>query len=210
VKDWIGTGSYCTEAQLLTLHAAGWNLANHTTSHTDLTTLNEEQIISEISECEAYLYSLGFGSGARHLAYPYGAVNAAVYDAIKPLVKTARTVLQPFSGQAFIEEYDDLPWYIKAFAVIDTTPVATLTTAIDQVIEDCGLIVLLFHIIADSPGGTYEYATDNFQAVSNYLKTKSDAALLSVMTVEEYWKTFAPPTFRSRRVGPVRKMWKRR
>lgn len=187
--NWVGTAGHMSAAELQTLHAAGWDIGNHTWSHPDLTQLTSEEIIAEVEQCATYLESLGFHG--KQFAYPYGAVNDTVYNAVKPIVSTARTVQQPFEVQAFIEDFQDLPWFIKCFPPTSTTPVATILTAIDRTIENCGLLSLLFHDVVDSIGVyTYDYLTSDFQTISDYLKTKSDAGQLVVMTIDDYQKYY--------------------
>ncbi len=189
VKDWVGDAGYMSAAQIQSLYAAGWTIGNHTASHTDLTSLDAAGITTQVSDCHDYLHSIGI-AGIHHLAYPYGSVNTTVYNVVKGLTNTARTVLQPASGQAFIESFQDLPWYIKAFPVVNTTTVAALQTMIDYAIEECAFLVLLFHRIETPTSETYSWLSADFSTLSDYLKTKSDAGSLSVMTMNEYWATF--------------------
>jgi len=49
-----------------------------------------------------------------------------------------------------------------------------------------GLYIVVFHAIVDTAPTTYQTLTADFQAVSDYLKTKQDADLLEVITFSDY------------------------
>lgn len=62
---------YCTESQLADLVADGHQLAWHTWSHPDLTTLSEDEIRRELDAPPSY---------RTELAYPYGRFNETVMN----------------------------------------------------------------------------------------------------------------------------------
>lgn len=65
-----GFPAYMSEAQLDELHAAGWSMASHTLSHSDLTTLTEAQLDFELRESKAWLDARGY-RGTNVLIAPY-------------------------------------------------------------------------------------------------------------------------------------------
>ncbi|HEX9028069.1 MAG TPA: polysaccharide deacetylase family protein, partial [Anaerolineales bacterium] len=78
----IGNTGYHTAAHLLELDAAGFAIANHTHSHTNLTTLTEAQQETELSGGRTDLEALGLTRASRHVAYPNGASNADTLTAM--------------------------------------------------------------------------------------------------------------------------------
>jgi len=50
-----------------------------------------------------------------------------------------------------------------------------------------GLYIVVFHAIVDTAPTTYQTLTADFQAISDYLKTKQDAGLLEVITFSDYY-----------------------
>ncbi|MEM7417009.1 MAG: Ig-like domain-containing protein [Gemmatimonadota bacterium] len=65
-----GFPAYMNETQLNELHAAGWSMASHTLSHSDLTTLTEAQLDFELRESKAWLDARGY-RGTNVLIAPY-------------------------------------------------------------------------------------------------------------------------------------------
>ncbi len=75
VSSTIGGGGIMTVGQLQELDAAGWDIANHTDTHADLTLLNQVQQEAEISACTTALNGWGLTRASNHVAYPGGAQN---------------------------------------------------------------------------------------------------------------------------------------
>ena len=73
VKEGLPLEKYCTQRQLDQLVNMGCELAWHTWSHRDLTTLTKEEIIKEITPPVPM----------KKLAYPYGRFNATVLEAVR-------------------------------------------------------------------------------------------------------------------------------
>ena len=73
VKEGLPLEKYCTQKQLDQLVAMGCELAWHTWSHRDLTTLTKEEIIKEITPPVPM----------KKLAYPYGRFNSEVLEAVR-------------------------------------------------------------------------------------------------------------------------------
>jgi peptidoglycan/xylan/chitin deacetylase (PgdA/CDA1 family) len=85
-------GGYLTVAQVQTLKVDGNELACHTLTHPDLTTLSATQLNSELQDSQAWLVNnLGLAS-VPDFAPPYGAYNATVLAGIKQYYGSSRTV----------------------------------------------------------------------------------------------------------------------
>lgn len=88
VTDWIGTEGKLTVPNLNTLFSAGWEIASHTKTHADLTTITPAELTVELAISQSVLR--GFGFTCRTLAYPYGSTNATVRNAVKQYYELAR------------------------------------------------------------------------------------------------------------------------
>ena len=82
ISSLIGGGGKMTLANIQALYAAGWDIANHTYDHADLTTLTEAQQESELSQCTSYLTTNSMSRSAYHVAYPGGTHNANTLTAM--------------------------------------------------------------------------------------------------------------------------------
>jgi peptidoglycan/xylan/chitin deacetylase (PgdA/CDA1 family) len=73
ISDRVGTAGYMTLAQLQELHAAGWDIANHTSDHTELGTLaTAAEVAAKVTDCADYLVAAGMPEASLHVAYPGG------------------------------------------------------------------------------------------------------------------------------------------
>ncbi|MDD5358566.1 MAG: polysaccharide deacetylase family protein [Candidatus Nanoarchaeia archaeon] len=68
--------SYLTQARILELQTAGWEILSHTVTHPDLRTLTPEQLEDELVNSKSVLES--FGCVINSLVYPIGGDNATV------------------------------------------------------------------------------------------------------------------------------------
>ncbi len=177
--EWDG---YMHLDDLTTLQTAGWDISNHTKTHPyaeddNLTTMSPEELDDEVNGMRTWLINNGFSQGADFFAYPGGIYNTAVINKVAEHHKIARTT-KSFAYQAHPDGTND-DFFILGDDGSPTT--ANAQTHIDNTIDRGGIITFLWHNV-----GT-DYTTEDFQTVSNYLKTKVDLGLIQVMTMSEYW-----------------------
>ncbi len=93
----IGRGSnYLTMDQLKEVYDAGWDIANHSFRHKNLTSIPVSEARELVEKQEAWLLDNGFTRSLGHLAYPGGYYSIEVLDMLESLgMKTARRVHDP-------------------------------------------------------------------------------------------------------------------
>lgn len=188
ITSLIGTAGKMTMSTLSALYAASWDISNHTKSHLDLTTLPEEQMHSEIDDATLALAAF---ESKKFISYPFGTYNQTIIEYLKAQsFAFARAIYNPRDNPQLTLS-DDIQYQIKSLGVVNTTPPATVLNYIDQVIEQSGLLIIYFHQIVNSGADELaKYLTADFLTISNYLKTKSDAGLLDVETLTDYYSGF--------------------
>jgi len=77
----IGRSGYLTLQQVDDLVADGHEIAGHTVSHVDLTTVDANEQVRQI--CDDRVTLLGLGFDVRNFAYPFGAENAVVEQVVQ-------------------------------------------------------------------------------------------------------------------------------
>jgi peptidoglycan/xylan/chitin deacetylase (PgdA/CDA1 family) len=82
ITDAVGTSGYLTWPQLQTLRDGGWEIAGHTATHPYLTDLSVSALQDELARSKKDLEDQ-LGQPVRFLAYPYGAYNAGVMQAVR-------------------------------------------------------------------------------------------------------------------------------
>jgi len=88
VSDWVGGANKTTEAELVELEGDGWEILSHSKTHTNLTTLNEAQITTELSDSKTALEAMGLT--IENLVYPYNANNTLVRTVSQDYYDSAR------------------------------------------------------------------------------------------------------------------------
>ncbi|MFP2927837.1 polysaccharide deacetylase family protein [Pyxidicoccus sp. 3LG] len=161
-------GGYMTTAQAMTLVAEGNDIASHTLTHPDLTTLSSLQLTSELQDSQAWLVSnLGLPA-VPHFVVPYGRYDNTVLSAIRQSYASSRTVT---GGRNFA---DTIVYELRANDVHRAVPVSTVRGWVDQAIAEKSWLILVFHEFVDgTPTRDTQYKTANFAAILDYIKTKN-------------------------------------
>ncbi len=209
VSDWVGTGtgedSYMSLSQLGTIYEDGWDVGNHSKTHSHFEPGSDGANLTDISGGYNYLIANRFYKSAKYFAYPYGeyeyadvgtSPNAVTYCATYSFLCRS-THLFPTIQPAIVMNENDLSasnaHLLPVYYVFSTTSAATVNSYIDSIIAANGMAILLFHrIIADEQAQdtVYKYKIGDFTTISNYIKTKVDANTLDVVTMSDYYNSF--------------------
>lgn len=104
VGDLVGDAAYMTWAELQAYNAAGVDIQCHGYTHTNFTTLTEEQVLQQLTDNNNIFTTNSLPSPV-HLAYPYGGNNASVRGWVATLRSSARGAtysgvhIKPASGK---------------------------------------------------------------------------------------------------------------
>lgn len=196
----IGDGGQLTKAQLTIMQSAGWDISNHTRTHPDLTDysyMTQVTIEEQIDDAYDWLVTNGFSAGAKFFAYPFGHYDQAVITKVKERHRIARCSIGGIYQAHFSMLDNDQEFLMKAIWPDASTSTATVEDWIDRAIVQKGLLVFLFHEIVASGATGSEINRANFEALSDYLKTKQDAELIEVVTLSDYDDQFMPSNLTS-------------
>lgn len=180
-----GVGSV-TAAQAQEMNSAGWDICNHTTDHTTLTTLNEAQQEIHIGDATTTLNALGLTKASNLLAYPAGAYNADTLTAMTNLgVPIGR------DNSNVIAKSLVLPWYryfLVEYAASTSYTLAQAQTYITNIISDKTGGILVFHRVGDT-----DWSVANFQLLMDWLYPLAKSGILSIITLYDYYKLSQGP-----------------
>ncbi|MCP3138827.1 polysaccharide deacetylase family protein [Pyxidicoccus xibeiensis] len=161
-------GGYMTTAQARTLVAEGNDIASHTLTHPDLTTLSSTQLTSELQDSQAWLVSNLSVPAVPHFVVPFGLYNGTVLTAIRQSYASSRTVS---GGRNF---RDTIVYELRANDVHRAVTVSTVRGWVDQALAEKSWLILVFHEFVDgTPTRDTQYKTANFAAILDYIKTKN-------------------------------------
>ncbi|WP_312117977.1 polysaccharide deacetylase family protein [Brevibacillus reuszeri] len=176
----VGWSGYCTEAQLREMYDNGWDLANHTVTHGDLTLHTDPaNIEAELKGCSDWLNARGFTRASNIVAYPFGSFNDLVNQAMQS--RRAGRVTQEATNTTPPPSKSQ----IKTRSVYNTTPVADLKSYIDQAIGEGSTCLFLFHKLVESGASTgIDYLISDFRQVVDYAYSKRSQ--IDVITFTEW------------------------
>ena len=147
------------------MYSAGWDLANHTSDHTDLTTLSQAQAQVKISDAINWLNVHGWTRASHHLGYPYGSFNATVQAALAAEgMLTGRAYISKLVPALPTDEYVINGWGFES----TTTTLAQAKTALDNAIARGEILCCVFHSLVESPEDE-NWSIDDFQDFIDYV-----------------------------------------
>jgi peptidoglycan/xylan/chitin deacetylase (PgdA/CDA1 family) len=167
--DGANDPAYITSAQLAEMHAAGWSIANHTTDHTDLSTVDLATGTAKVADCKTALDALLTDSDGEHLSYPSGGYNAtARAAAIAAGMVTARRTepgVQGWYPNCLPDQNYEIPCTINLGT---GATLAQLKAWVDAA-KALGRIILIYaHKIDPATADAYTYLRSDFQAFIDY------------------------------------------
>lgn len=177
-----GSGiNYMRKSGLDTLYDAGWDIANHTKTHADLTTLSAEEQLLEITTCRDYLLNCGYTRSVNHLSYPVGKYNSTtIAQATSAGVLTARTTVFSFQSMPC----EDL----LAISIAGSAISMKLTCQyIYEAIKNGQTVFIMLHNIGSS--GTNLTSVADFQYLVDFLYQLN----VDFLTVSEWYESLTNP-----------------
>jgi len=108
--------------QIKELHQIGFEIASHSLTHRDLTTLSHADLFEEISQSKFNLESL-LGSEINNFSYPYGSVDERVKRYVRE--QSYKYACSVYSGPATFEED---PFEIRRTPILNSTSLPILAT----------------------------------------------------------------------------------
>ncbi|MFP2964039.1 polysaccharide deacetylase family protein [Myxococcus sp. 1LA] len=163
-ESWSG---YMNLAQAQTLVAEGNDIASHTLTHPDLTSLSPAQLLAELQDSRTWLENALNLPAVPNLVVPFGLQNGPVLNAIRQHYASSRTVN---AGRNF---RDTVVYELRANDVARPVPVSTVQSWVDQAIAEKSWLILVFHeFTSGTPTRDTEYTTSQFEDILDYVQTQ--------------------------------------
>lgn len=170
-ESWVG---FMTPAQVQDIGTKGHEIAGHTVSHADLTTLSNTRINTEIKNSKTYLQTLT-GQTVVSLAYPYGSTNSTVKTLTRNAGYTnARGVDYETRNLKTTDKYD-----LKSQCIETSDSMTSIKAQIDAAKANKEWYVLCIHEVKDG-GDQYTTTPARLQEIVDYVK----ATGIKVVTVK--------------------------
>lgn len=171
-----------TEAQMVEMDAAGWDMCNHTTSPAQLDTLTLEEQETALTGGKTYLDGIGLSRCSSHVTYPSGAYNADTLTAMANLgMLTGKTELKEGREKMYYHAANPLLWTVFSHnaSYTDAYYIDYLQAA--QASNQVAMIV--FHAIVASGASGNQSNRANFRAIIDWIH----ASGMPVLTVSQMY-----------------------
>jgi peptidoglycan/xylan/chitin deacetylase (PgdA/CDA1 family) len=181
----VGTNNYMTWEQLHELEDAGWDMANHTATHINLSTASLEDAVADITACTNALDAAGFPRASRHLAYPFGARNTEA--CVQAGMFTARAINSGFLP-VVLDEQQANRWSLPAYALGTGITTEMALEQIDKAIAGPYVLPMYLHgLHTGSPG--YNWNLDSFVSMIEYIAARR----MPCLTISEIYSAWSGP-----------------
>ena len=198
--SWIGSPTYLSQADLHALAADGNEIAGHTVTHPDLTTVSSAAATAEV--CNGRTTLAGWGFAVTDFAYPFAAENAAVEKIVKNCGYTSARNLGDIRSPASCGScpYSETippanPYNTAAPDEVDST--WTLKNLQDLVTNaethNGGWVQLTFHHIAVGTDPTLTISPTLYEQFVTWLAARTATGTTVVQTVAQALGNTAPP-----------------
>ena len=142
----VGTPGYVTVGQILAMQNSGHEIADHTRTHPNLTTLTPAQQKDEIVGAQQDLMTIGVKTTI--FAFPFGAHN----DSTQSILADAHFTAARTTNKGVNDENSD-PLLLNCWVIAPegvTTDINQITQAIDDAQANGKWLILLFHRIDEA------------------------------------------------------------
>jgi len=145
ISSKLNTPEYMTTAMAQAFQASGSEIASHTVTHPDLTSLTSAQLTTELSSSQATLRQLFGTNVAGSFASPYGLYNATTLSGIHQYYQSHRSTNVGFNTKDNFNAYNILVQDVNT----DTTP-AQVAAWVAKAKADKSWLVLVYHPVINS------------------------------------------------------------
>lgn len=166
--DYVDTDTNLTLEQVRTMYDSGLvDVANHTSSHEDLTTLSAKQARDSIMNGKKALDDWGFTRASDHFVYPLGKYNDTILGILKSYnIKTARVVGNMMPQYVPVDDLHRL----RCVQIINNTTVNDAIAHADAAMRYGQTVIYLFHQLSDTYNGSNSsvYEITKFRAIVDH------------------------------------------
>ncbi len=193
----VGASGYMTASQLHDLQGDGHEIAGHTLTHVDLTTLSQAEAQRQVCDDRSALIAQGFDVSS--FAYPFGAYNSSTKAIVEGCGYESARIIGGVAGCSQCPAAETTP-PADSFAtrtppsVKSDTTLATIqgwVTAAEA--RGDGWLQIVMHHVCDGPGcSVYSLSPSTLSAFLDWLAPRAHSGTV-VKTVREVIRQSPPP-----------------
>lgn len=171
-----------TDAQMIEMDAAGWDMGNHTTSPVQLDTLSLEDQTTALSSQKTLLDGLGLTRASSHVTYPSGAYNADTLTAMANLgMLTGKIVVTQSREKMYYHAANLFLWSLYSY--LPTMSDDFFIDYLQAAQKSNQVACIIFHGIVESGATGVQCNRANFRAIIDWIH----ASGMPVLTVSQLY-----------------------
>lgn len=165
--------SYMSDNQIDQMYGAGHEIACHTVNHLDVTTLDDNKLTYELTQCQKTFEKYG---PITDFASPYGHTDDKSIKAVKKYYLSSRNTNGDITNGVSDKDVNitsnfDRYNIISASIRSDTT-IDQLKAAVEYTIKNNGWLVLVYHQIENGGNATFGLDSASLDKQLNYLSSQ--------------------------------------
>jgi peptidoglycan/xylan/chitin deacetylase (PgdA/CDA1 family) len=184
-----GTEPYMTWEEIINLKDRNYGVEDHTLIHSYLSSLTEEELISNFDSVDAGFLAAGL-CPPEHISYPFGAFNALTLSIAPGYRDSGQGITD--SKCRLIKSYNisGNEYIIRRQGVYKTSGENLTDTFayIDSAIEGNYTVYLYTHVVTADSYGSYDCDIELFEELISYVAEKRDAGLITPLTVDGMYR----------------------
>lgn len=191
ISDCINASDKLTSTQMQELYATGWDICNHSKTHSHLDSMTQQQVEEdELEACKMALDYLGLTRASKHVAYPYGEYDGNIIAAMDHWgAKSGRIVTSAYNLYEQGVYNLGFPFKINAIVIRNTTKLADAKSYIDLALTLNVSVTLLFHNFVEANPGEFDWLIADFSELLDYIESLD----LQTLTIDEYYRLYSGP-----------------
>ncbi|WP_455834929.1 polysaccharide deacetylase family protein, partial [Pseudarthrobacter siccitolerans] len=184
-SDAVNAPGNMSQAEIQAFADRGDQIASHTVSHTDLTTLTPAALETELAQSQIRLRQMFGPTAAEDFASPFGTSNPTTTAAVKKYYSSQRNTNEGYNLQSGLDPYD-----ILVQNVVATTTAVQVQQWITQAKNSNTWLVLVYHEVGATLGED-EYHIDTAVFDAHMAAVKNSG--LPMVTVRQALSGSTPP-----------------
>ena len=182
------TLSMLSESELGELADAGWEIASHSLSHTNLSGTSEAATITQMEDSRDELVALGHD--VKHLIYPFTQYSATSYEQSKNFYESASIGTPPRVNPIRQNNiYKTDPHLLNRYALTSTTTQEDFNNIVDDAIASDALLIVYAHDVNNSANSSNTITPAQLEGFLKYLNQKGVGTMTTSKALREYGLT---------------------
>lgn len=170
ISGTIDDQAYVSPKQIDQMYKAGHEIACHTVTHRDITTLSAIELTNELTQCQKTFSKY---APVSNFASPYGHTNDKSLDIIKKYYLSHRNTNGDITNGISDKDVNTAQnfdrYNIISAAIRHDTTEEQLRAAVEYTIKNNGWLVLTYHQIEDTENATFGLDPDSLGSQLEYL-----------------------------------------